>query len=354
MGNLLTYSGLTTKVRAMESRFITRSQLEELASLSSVGEALDFIRSQPAYTELLSSADSSIHRSDLEKLLTLSRYRDFEKLYRFSGSEPRKFLNMYFSSFEVSLLKRCLRSIAHQEPGSMDLSAFQEFFSRHSKLDIEKLTAASSLQELTAALTGTPYYALFSRLENGENVSLFDYEMQLDLYHFKWLWRLKDKFTDKDERNTLTQCFGSKLDLLNIQWIYRSKKYYHLETADIYTLLIPVNYRLKQSEITKMAETDSLEEFFTALGGTHYGVLSQTDLRISPDLEALYEQVMNRIHSMTARKSPYSAAILNSYFYFKNLEIHRLITAIECIRYGMDSGEILSYIIKDNKGGNGK
>ena len=82
MGNLLTYSGLTTKVRAMESRFITRPQLEELASLSSVGEALDFIRSQPAYTELLSSADSSIHRSDLEKLLTLSRYRDFEKLYR--------------------------------------------------------------------------------------------------------------------------------------------------------------------------------------------------------------------------------------------------------------------------------
>ena len=68
----------------------------------------------------------------------------------------------------------------------------------------------------------------------------------------------------------------------------------------------------------------------------------------------LYEQVMNRIYSMTARKHPYSAAVLNSYFYFKNLEIHRLITAIECIRYGVDPNEILSYIIKDTKGGNGK
>ncbi|HJC48100.1 MAG TPA: V-type ATPase subunit [Candidatus Lachnoclostridium pullistercoris] len=354
MGNLLTYSGLTTKVRAMESRFLSDQQLEELASLSSVGEALDFLRSQPAYGEVLSGADSTIHRSDLEKLLLLSRYRDFEKLYRFSGPEPRKFLNLYFSNFEISLLKRCLRGIAQPENGFVGLSAFQEFFSRHSRLNVEQLAAASSVPELTAALKGTSYYALFSRLEEGENVSLFDYEMQLDLLHFKREWKIKDKFTSKDEQKTLTQCFGSQLDMLNIQWIYRSKKYYHLEPADIYTLLIPVSYRLKQGEITRLAETGSLDEFFSVLAGTYYGSQARADLRTSPDLEALYEQVMNRVYSMTARKHPYSAAILNSYFYFKNLEIHRLITAIECIRYGIEPGEILSYIIKDNKGGNGK
>ena len=69
MGNLLTYSGLTTKVRAMESRFLTKQQFSELAALSTVGEALDFIKSQPAYADLLAGADSTIHRSDLEKLL---------------------------------------------------------------------------------------------------------------------------------------------------------------------------------------------------------------------------------------------------------------------------------------------
>ena len=39
MGNLLTYSGLATKVRAMESRFITDRQYQEVAALSTVGEA---------------------------------------------------------------------------------------------------------------------------------------------------------------------------------------------------------------------------------------------------------------------------------------------------------------------------
>ena len=354
MGNLLTYSGLTTKVRAMESRFFTERQYEELASLATVGEALEFIKSQPAYGEVLASADSSTHRSELEKLLLLSRYRDFEKLYRFAGPGPRKFLSLYFSGFEIALLKRCLRSIAGPEKRPVKLELFQDFFTRHSRLDVAKLSACATVADLTAALKGTPYYELFSRLDNLESASLFDYEIQLDLYHFKWAWRIKDKFTDKSERETLTRCFGSRLDLLNIQWIYRSKKYYHLSSSDIYTLLIPVNYRLKKEEVTRLAEAGSLDEFFNVLSGTRYGSLSRSDLRIEPDLEALYEQVMNQIYAVTARKNPYSAAILNSYFYFKNLEISRLITAIECIRYGMDSSEILSCIIKDSKGGNGK
>lgn len=352
MGNLLTYSGLTTKIRAMESRFITDRQLEELASLSSVGEALEFLRAQPAYGELLSSADSDIHRSQLEKLLYLSRYRDFEKLYRFSGPGPRKFLNLYFSNFEISLLKRCLRNIAHPDRDASDLSMFQDFFSRHSGLDVGKLTQASSVAELTQALQGTLYYPLFAQLEEQENATVFDYEIQLDLCHFRWIWKIKNRFMNKEERRVLTQCFGTQLDMLNAQWIYRSKKYYHLPPDQIYPLLIPVNYRLKKDDISRLTEAGNTDEFFSVLSGTYYGSLPQTDIKARPDLEALYEQVMDRIHSMTARKDPYSAAVLNSYFYFKNLEIHRLITVVEGIRYGIPPAEIISYIIKNKKGGN--
>ena len=32
---------------------------------------------------------------------------------------------------------------------------------------------------------------------------------------------------------------GSKIDLLNLQWIYRAKKYYNMKPADIYLLLMP-------------------------------------------------------------------------------------------------------------------
>ena len=66
-----------------------------------------------------------------------------------------------------------------------------------------------------------------------------------------------------------------------------------------------------------------------------------------PNLELLYEKVLSRIYSVTSQKNPYSIAILNSYFYFKNVEIHRIITTIEGIRYGVNTSDIISYSMKN-------
>ena len=49
--------------------------------------------------------------------------------------------------------------------------------------------------------------------------------------------------------------------MLNLQWIYRSKKYYHMTPADIYALLIPVHYRLSRREISALVEAGDEEEF---------------------------------------------------------------------------------------------
>lgn len=40
MGSLLSYSGLTTKIRAMQSRLLTDDQYRELAELKSVPQAV--------------------------------------------------------------------------------------------------------------------------------------------------------------------------------------------------------------------------------------------------------------------------------------------------------------------------
>ena len=47
MGNLLTYSGIAAKVRAMESQFLTDSDFQEMASLPSVREAQEFLNVFP-------------------------------------------------------------------------------------------------------------------------------------------------------------------------------------------------------------------------------------------------------------------------------------------------------------------
>ncbi|MFR4439260.1 MAG: V0D/AC39 family V-type ATPase subunit [Hungatella sp.] len=349
MNGLLAYSGITTKVRAMEGHLISDSQFQNMAALERVSDAVDFLKQLPSYQTVLANLESDqLHRGMIEQCLTLSQYHDFAKLYRFSNPSQRKFLDLYFMHYEIAILKKCLRNVLDRKKFQLNLFVFQKFFDRHSKLDLIRLSTAENLDDFVANLHGSPYYEPLLKLsEESSDVSLFDYEMHLDLMYFKVMWKIKDKLLSKKEREILTQCFGSKLDMLNIQWIYRSKKYYNLSSTDIYALLIPVQHRLKNDDIMKMAEAGNLDEFYQALHGTFYGSLELTDLNEKPDLEELYEKVLNRIHRLTSKRQPYSIATLNSYLYFKELEIRKIITVIEGIRYDLGAATICSYIMKN-------
>lgn len=352
--SLLTYSGITTKVRAMESHLISDSQFREMATLENVRSAAEYLRQKPAYADIFTDLDDTkLHRGYIEQLLTLSKYRDFTKLYRFSNLSQRKFLDLSFMHYEIDIIKKCLRNVMSNQKITLDLSMFREFFERHSDIDLVNLAQAGSLQELIAGLEGSVYYNLLAgpgdHAENGIS-TLFDYELKLDLLYFGTVWKAKDKLLGKKERKILGQCFGCHLDMLNVQWIYRSKKYYSLPTADIYALLIPIQYRLRAEQMKQMVEAATLDEFFAALKNTYYGSLSSSEVKEQPDLEALNEQIQNRIYHMVSRKNPYSIAILDSYLYFKELEKQKLITTIEGIRYGLSPGNIISLVIKSERG----
>lgn len=346
MGSLLTYSGISTKVRAMEGRLITDRQFREMCMLDDVQAAVEFLKNHPAYRDLFADLDESeLHRSGIEQRLSISLYRDFSKLYRFSNQAQRKFLDLYFMHYEIQIIKRCLRNVlAHQE-ADINLASFQDFFSHHSKLDPVNLAASENLQAFITNLDGSDYFTLLDRLKDTENPTVFDYEIQLDLLYFQAMWKSTDKLLTKQEQKLLELTFGARLDLLNIQWIYRSKKYYRLNDADIYSLLIPSHHRLKDEQIKGMVGAGSVEEFYTVLRGTYYGHMI-ADLNEPPDLEGLYRTVLDKIHSDTSRRHPYSIASLNAYLYFKEAEIRKIITVIESIRYGIDASEILSYLKK--------
>ena len=144
MGSLLSYSGLTTKIRAMQSRLLTDDQYRELAELKSVPQAVTYLKQQPAYEAILDSlSEEALHRGKIEQLLVNSIYRDFTKIYQFSNMEQRKFLNLYFGRYEVSIMKECLNKIFDHRDVNLDLSLFKPFFDKHSQLDINLLTASS-------------------------------------------------------------------------------------------------------------------------------------------------------------------------------------------------------------------
>lgn len=343
MGNLFTYSGLATKVKAMKRNLLKPSQYQELASMDCVSSAVEYLKRLPAYHDIFAGADTgNLHRAAIEEFLLQAEYHDFSKLYRFSNLSQRKFLDMYFMRYEITVLKRCLRSIMGKQPLDIRLLRFQEFFERHSQLNLMKLTSSRTLSEFAENLTDTPYGLVFHKLSRQEHMTLFDCEMSLDFLYFRTMWKIKDKWTNKNEQTVLTECFGSRLDMLNLQWIYRCIRYYSMSEEEISSLLIPISYRLKPEQAKALSGTASAEEFFSVLETTYYGNLKLADLRQQPSPEKLSRQVLERIHQLTVLRDPYSIASVNSYLYFKELEIHQIITVIESIRYKFNPNQIIS------------
>ena len=344
---LLAYSGITTKVRAMESRLLKPEQFRELAEQEDVRSAADYLKEQPAYAEVFDGLDDTkLHRGYIEQILTQSEYQDFTRLYRFSSMKQRKFLDLYFKHYEVEVIKKLLRHMLGGREGQTDLSMFQGFFEKHSELDLETLCRAKNFSEFTEALEGTVYGKQLSQMQEKGQTGLFDCELKLDLFYFQLLWKLRNKLLSKTERKILDDCFGSRLDLLNIQWICRARSFYRLSQAEIYALLIPVHYRLRADKVKLLVEAEDDAKFFAVLRETPYGKQEELQTGQMPDIQLLSNQMLNRIYGRTGHRYPHSPAVLDSYLYRKELEMRKIVTALEGIRYGLPASEIMGLLAK--------
>ena len=343
MGNVMSYSGIVTKVRAMQAKLLTEKDFENIANLKSVPEAIDYLKEKPAYADYVNRMDVSLyHRGNVEKVLYQSLFDDYTRIFRFAGMEQKKFLKIYWKRYEIDLINYCLRIIFNHYDKPFDLEYKKEFFDKYSQISIDKLITSRNIVELVDNLRGTEYYAPLQKLRDAEDANLFDYDLALDLYYFSSMWKKNKRLLKGKELELYTRDCGTKIDLLNIQWIYRAKKYYHMLPPDIYSLTIPIHYRISVEEFKLLVEAPTLEEFERQLGTTYYA--KKLVGFEGKKLEHIYKECLKRLYLSDRRKNPYSIATVNTYLFLKEEEIYKLTTALECIRYGLSSRETLGYL----------
>lgn len=343
MGNVMTYSGIVTKIRAMQSKLLSSEDYKTIASMRNVSEVISFLKDHPSYGEFINELDESLyHRGNVEKVLYQSVYKDFTKLYRFSSLKQRKFLKLYLKNYEVALINSCLRNVFNHSGKNFEMGYKKAFFDRYSKINIELLSSSQTLEELIETLKDTEYYAPLQKLSESNQATLFDYNLALDLYYFTSVWKLKKRLLKKKEYEIFTQDCGAQIDLLNLQWIYRSKKYYQLPPADIYMLTIPIHHKIHFAEFKALVEAPSVEEFNALRAQTAYA--KKYDFEQNKSLETMYKECLHKLYLTGRRKDPYSIASITTYLFLKEEEIDKLTTALECVRYGLTSRETLGYL----------
>ncbi|HIW59055.1 MAG TPA: V-type ATPase subunit [Candidatus Anaerobutyricum avicola] len=343
MGNLLAYSGIVTKVRAMEGKLLTPGQFEKIAGLGSVPEIVEYLKKNTAYVDVLETlSEEQIHRGNIEKVLVQSLYHDYTKLYRFCGQKQRRFMKLVMKSYEIDLINYCFRIVINHYKQPFDLGYKQPFFDRYSQVSIEKLITSRTTDELVENLKGTEYYEPLRKLRDSQNVTLYDYDLTLNLYYFTSIWKEQKKVLKKDELELFMRDCGSKIDMLNMQWIYRAKKYYNMKPADIYLLLIPIHYKLSTEMVKEMVEAPGLTEFQAVVDRTTYA--RHYNFHQNLTIEQMYADCLHYLYTVDRRRNPYSIAVVNTYLFLKEEEIKKLTTAMECVRYSLTPGETLAYV----------
>ena len=345
---LMTYSGMTAKIKAMRGHLLKNEDYYTIASMQSVDELQAWLKNYPGYVRVFRQVqDRKLHRGDIEKLLQLALYEDYGRIFTFAGPAQRKFLKVFFKRYEIQIIKTFLHLIFDHRDIAFDTSLIPKHFAEQSDVALDAMSRCRSLDEFFETIENSEYYPLLISLRDAPGTSLFDYELALDIHFFRYLWKLKDKVLKKSELKEITRIYGTQMDLLNILWIYRSKRYYRVDPSEMYGHLIPIHFRLTVPFIRRLIECETITEYMDLLGRSGYGkALAAMDSSADSDeaLWQLYQSTMRKLHRAAARKYPYSLAIIDDYLYLREEEINRLTTALECIRYGLDSSQIVRYL----------
>ena len=342
-GKLLSYSAITTKVKAMEKNLIHTDDYTMLSNVKSTGDIVSFFKNHQAYEPYFSNVNEmDTHRGLVESILSKTVYESYAKIFHFANKNQRNILKLSFFRYEVHALQECLKHVLHKE-ATIDVRAFEKVFQNNTCLNLEALQNATSMEEFTNCLRGTEYYPLFNRLSNTKNVTLYDYQMELNIYYYKKIWKLKGRYLSGQELKDYTDTIGTVIDLQNIMSVYRCKKYYNVEVADILSIVIPISYHLKKEKLTAMIQASSMEEFVRILQTTKYRINSDSPTK--EEIERSYYEKIYSVYEKNSLKNPVSMAPIHFFLYKKEREVDQLTTVLEGVRYGVEPDHIMQYLL---------
>jgi len=332
-GKQITYSAIKAKTAAMRARHLSDTQYAELISKPSVSDVCSYLKDNTVYAPLFAGYNErNLHRGEVETLLDSYMQSEVHKLYNFCGRNTREMLSYTYIRYEIEQLKSILRGILTGVHIDIRYDT-QNFFHNKLTVDLEKVAASANIREFLNAIADSPYYKVLAPILSQPGADMYTFEMLLDAYYFKHMWKVKDKVLRGEDKAVVTESFGREIDMLNLCWIYRCKRYYDMAGSLIFSAIIPIHYKISKTALADMINTPDADTFVRLAAKTQYKELfADLDTMF---IEQNYANLAHKKMRALMRKHPFSIASVLGYTHFLELEISRITAAIESIRYGI-------------------
>lgn len=350
-----TSQALATKVKARFGKRLTESQYQELLHKRSVAELAGWLKNQPAYSNVLKDVqESAIHREQLENILRRNIFAQYMELLNFNFDGKDSYYVQRVRKLEVDQILQMVQALNSGDVQGY-VSQVPSFASHYARFDFMSLSGAEDFDGLINALRGTPYAALMMPLRPlpGKLIDYPSCEKTLYSNYYKELYFLLGHSFNKKVSDELTKSISIRAQLLNLESIYRLKRYFSMSPEEIKPYLLPgyaVNPQKKLGDkrlFDRLLNAATPEEFLQIFAASHFGKYTQGD---EAGLEGhLIEQVSQRIsYRFSIQKLCFSTSapvILTAYIALLEIEVQNLVTIIEGIRYGLAAEEIEKMLI---------
>ena len=333
MTNKLKYPALNAKMKGMYANHLNNEELEELLRQTSLKEAIYFLKTKFPSLENLSE---DTHRKELEQELNNLFIVDIIKLCKYLNKDEIKIFMQFLSKYEINCVKNVFRNVTTNRDAKINLKNIDNWTGKMFS-SINGINQVEEEKEFLEIIKSEEYYSVFKKYEeNIENAPLEEIEVQLDKFYFQEIYKLSKK-VNKEFQDMI----GTEIDLLNIIWIYRAKKYFYYSEKEILDIIIPIKYKISNEKKMKLINASDFDEMKNILNDTVYKDIFKDESSLENEKDRYLYNKYLRI---------FKTKLFNICTVFCNInlinnEIKNIINIIEGIRYNVDKQEIQKRII---------
>lgn len=342
---------LLAKCRAKFGGRLTGQDITALMSCRTVQEAAAYLKSSTRYAAVLETTDPlAMYRINVESAVRRMMYDDFSSLCRYELSVGEWFSDYIIMSGEILQIISFLCLLAADRPEEF-ISTLPGFFMQHADFDYAKLGQCHTYEEFLEVMRTSRFGRVlraFTPLE-GEAFDCAAIEHALYRHMYAIITDTVKKHYSGDAKEELLDLIGTQLDMRNICYVYRMKKYYGAEPDLVRALLFSEETRISSrllGDIINAPDAETALKLFSERSANGRKLAAALEHSASIEIAAREIVFTKAVHLL--RFSIHPSSVLLAYIIFAETEVQDITSIVEAVYYNMPSDEIKRLITIDS------
>ena len=332
------YSGISAKVMALYGKMLSEDDWRHLYACTNITDVAQYLRNTKDWSDIQLS---SLSTSALQEAIQKRVFSEYERLYKFSYLEDKKYLLFTLYRAEYGFILDSLRRLQSNEAPLVNEEA-TEFVRKHSLADIGALESCTDYAGLLEATKGSIYEMPLKRLTVSQETGLPSFRDAAILFesqYYKTVFSYIQNNYKGLGKKKLVKVLGTEADLLNIVSLLRLQRNFPGSLDRAHELLIPIysliEPRLLKNLLAAKSEAETLEILYKSPCRKY---LEGKDLQ---KLESLYYEAMEAFCRQIIKAPEPSICVPVAYLTLREFECNKLNRLIQAIDYGIEPETVL-------------